>query len=81
MTRLKKLALAGALALGCTGCLGTNQTFEGLRDWNTEVTDNEWANEGIFLGLNIIPVYPFAYLADVIVFNSIEFWTDENPME
>ena len=39
---------------------------------------SKWANEAIFLGLNIIPVYGFAYLADIVVFNSIEFWTGES---
>lgn len=70
----KKLILAAALALGASSCLGPNPTFNDLNDWNQEVTDSEWGNEAIFLGLNIVPVYSLAYLADIVVFNSIEFW-------
>ncbi len=72
----KKLILAAALTLGfgATSCLGPNQTFNDLNDWNQQVTDNAWANEAVFLGLNIVPVYSVAYMADLIVFNSIEFW-------
>jgi len=81
MKRLSQLALAGLLSIGCTGCLGTNATFEGLRDWNEEVTDNRWANEGIFVGLNLTAAYPLAYLGDILVFNAIEWWTGNNPME
>jgi len=70
----KKLFLAAALAVGLSSCLGPNKTFNDLNDWNEQVTQNEWANEAIFIGLNIVPVYGLAYLADVVVFNSIEFW-------
>lgn len=75
---IKKLAMVAALAVGASSCLGTNPTFNDLNDWNQEVTDSDWANEFIFLGLNIIPVYGFAYLADIVVFNSIEFWEDQD---
>ena len=77
---MKKTLLAAGLFLGLStaSCLGPNRLFNDLHDWNEEVTDNEWLNEGIFLGLNIIPVYGFTYLVDIIVLNSIEFWTGED---
>ena len=37
-------------------------------------------NELVFIAFHIIPVYEVAYLADVLVLNSIEFWTGSNPM-
>ena len=37
-------------------------------------------NELVFIALHIVPVYEIAYLADVIVFNSIEFWSGSNPV-
>jgi hypothetical protein len=78
---MKKSILACTLALSvfATGCLGPNKTFQNLRDWNTTATEDKWVNEGIFLGLNIIPVYGLCYLADVAVFNAIEFWNGEKP--
>ncbi len=58
--------------------LGPNKTFNDLNDWNQQVTENEWANELVFIGLNIVPVYSLAYLADIVVFNSIEFWDGDD---
>lgn len=83
MKLFKKTALAGALGLALlsTSCLGPNNTFNNLHKWNDELTDNKWINEAAFLGLNIIPVYGLAYFADIIVFNSIEFWGGDSPVE
>lgn len=79
---MKKTFLAAALALTlATSCLGPNNAFNGLNNWNHKVTDNKWANEGIFLVLNIIPVYGLFYLGDIVIFNSIEFWGGKNPIE
>ena len=37
--------------------------------------------ELLFLGLNIIPVYPIALWADQLVFNSLVWWNiSEEPM-
>ena len=79
---MKKALLALGLVLGLglttTSCLGPNRLFNGLHEWNEGVTDNRWVNEGVFLGLNIIPVYGVTYLVDIVVFNSIEWWTGED---
>ena len=40
-------------------------------------TDNKYVNEAIFLGFWIFPVYEFAYLGDVVIFNTINFWKRE----
>ena len=68
------------IALIGTGCLGRFATFNKLSDWNQTVTDNKFVNEIVFLAMNIIPVYGVALFADAVIFNSIEFWTGENPM-
>lgn len=80
---MKKTFLAAALALTMlsTSCLGPNNAFNGLHVWNNKVTDNKWANEGIFLVMNIIPVYAVFHLGDLIIFNSIEFWGGKNPID
>jgi len=79
---MKKTILGAALALGLLGssCLGPNNAFDSLHHWNKHVTDSKWGNEGIFVLLTIIPVYGVAYLGDIIIFNSIEFWGGENPI-
>ena len=76
---MKKCFLAAslALALTTTACLGPNNYFEGLRDWNQEVSENRWVNEAVFIGLNIIPVYGIVYMADIVIFNSIEWWNGD----
>lgn len=84
MKLLKKTALAGALGLtllATSSCLGPMNTFNNLRKWNEELTENKWVNELAFIGLNIIPVYGIAYLGDIIIFNSIEFWGGDNPVQ
>jgi len=74
----KKAILAALLAVGMfSSCLGPNRLFNQLHDWNKEATENKWANEGIFLVCNIVPVYAVAYLADIVVTNSIEWWDGE----
>ncbi len=80
---MKKSFIAASLALGLFGasCLGPNKTFNGVHDWNMKVSENRWVNEAVFLGMNIIPVYGFCLFADYIVFNSIEWWTGENPVK
>lgn len=79
---MKKALLAGVLGLSlfATSCLGPNNAFDRLNHWNDNVTESKWVNELIFLGLNIIPVYGFAYLGDIVIFNSMEFWGADNPI-
>ena len=36
--------------------------------------------EAVFVGLYVIPVYPFCAFVDLFVINSIEFWSGENPI-
>jgi hypothetical protein len=80
---MKKRMLAGALALSllATSCLGPDNLFNGLHEWNKKATDGKWGNEIIFVAFTIIPVYGFAWLGDVIIFNSFEFWGGKNPIE
>ena len=63
-----------------TSCIGSFSAFNGLRDWNESITDNKFGNELIFLALWVVPVYQIATLADLVVFNAIEFWDGENPI-
>ncbi|HVS17397.1 MAG TPA: DUF3332 family protein [Planctomycetota bacterium] len=79
---MKKKLVAGLLGLSLltTSCLGPNNAFDGLHHWNRNFNESKWVNEAVFLGLTIIPVYAFTYLADIVIFNSIEFWGGENPI-
>ena len=69
----------GVLAL-TPGCYGPFTLTKSLHEWNGEVGE-KWVNELVFLGLVIIPVYGIATIGDALIFNSIEFWTGENPLD
>lgn len=70
------LLLAGVLTT--TACYGPFNLTQRYWHWNGHVTENKWANEGIFLLSCIIPVYAVTTFVDVIVLNSVEFWTGKN---
>ncbi|MEG1402443.1 DUF3332 domain-containing protein [Bacteroides sp.] len=81
--RKRKLTFVAACVLSSTilfsSCVGSFGLFNRLASWNQTV-GHKFVNELVFIALNIIPVYPVAYLADALVINSIEFWTGSNPM-
>lgn len=69
------------VAFAATGCVGRFAAFNKLSEWNRGVDENEWVNEALFVALVIVPVYEVALLADFVIFNSIEFWSHENPVD
>ena len=69
--------MAAALLLG--GCYGPFHLTRRVHTWNGQVGD-KWINELVFLLLGFIPVYSVSIWADALIFNSIEFWTGDNPM-
>lgn len=79
---MRKLLAALALSAGLVtpACLGPNHAFEGIRNWNAELSEQDWINEVVFLGLTIVPVYSFAYLGDILLFNTIDYWSGGNPI-
>ena len=79
---MKKTLIAAAMAalLCSTSCVGPNNLFRSAATWNTEATESKWLNELIHIGMWIIPVYQFALLGDIWIFNSIEFWGGKNPI-
>ena len=78
---MKKVFLSIALAatLFLSSCIGSFGLTKKCYDWNNSIGD-KWVNELVFLALNIIPVYDICVFADVIVLNTIEFWTGSNPI-
>lgn len=78
-----RLTLVVAVAMSGTflfsSCVGSFGLFNRIASWNQEI-GTKFVNELVFLAMNIVPVYPVAYLADALVINSIEFWSGTNPM-
>ena len=56
-----------------TSCIGSFPLFHKIHSWNEGVSDNKFVNELVFVCFHIIPVYEVCYLADGLIFNSIEF--------
>ena len=78
---MKKKLLAFLVLPGIlTSCMGTMGLTGKVKKFNLEATEHRWGREGIFLGLWITLVYPICGILDLLIFNSIEFWTGENPI-
>lgn len=71
------LALAGSMLT--TSCIGSFALTNKILSWNHSV-GNKFVNELVFIAFWIVPVYEVSALADVLVINSIEFWSGSNPM-
>ncbi len=77
---MKKAFTSTACAMMLTGCLGQNALFDTVQDWNATATNNKFVNQGISFVFWWVPVYGLSLLGDIVIFNSIEFWTGTNPI-
>jgi hypothetical protein len=66
--------MGAACAALFTGCFGSFPVVRKVYDFNSTV-ENKIARTAVFWALMILPVYAAAGLADLWVFNLIEFWT------
>jgi hypothetical protein len=83
MNKLFKSIVIGVivttLMLMSVGCFGSFNLTKKVYKWNGSVGD-KWVNELVFLVLNVVPVYSVAGGIDVVILNTIEFWTGSNPV-
>lgn len=79
MKKCRNLVVMLLAALILSGCVGRFNMVRKVYDFNMSAGD-KWVNEIVFLGMTILPIYSIAALADAVVFNSIEFWTGNNPV-
>ena len=79
-----KIAVAAILVAGASlsfhSCIGSFSLTKSVMDWNNNV-GSKFVNELVFIAFWILPVYEVTSLADLLVLNSIEFWSGKNPME
>ncbi len=71
------IALAGSMMM--SSCIGSFSLTNKLLDWNHQI-GSKFVNELVFIAFWIVPVYEVSALADVLVINSIEFWSGSNPI-
>ena len=85
----KKLVIGGVLACfmtATTACYGPFNLTKNVYHWNSgikgsgEVSD-KWMKEFVFFGMIVVPVYMFSALLDGFIFNSIQFWSGDNPVK
>lgn len=72
-------ALAALLCSSLSSCMGKFALTRNLYAWNEQVS-NKFVNEVLFVAFWILPVYEVCGLADLLVLNSIEFWSGDNPL-
>jgi hypothetical protein len=71
--------LAIILTVGVAGCFGNFAATRKVYQFNESFGD-KWMNQIMFWVLAIVPAYEIAGFADVVLFNTIEFWTGSNPI-
>ncbi|MCD8043123.1 MAG: DUF3332 domain-containing protein [Tannerellaceae bacterium] len=76
---LTRITILLACSFLFTSCIGSFGLTTKLHSWNKEI-DSKFVNELVFVTFLIVPVYPVAVIADLLVINSIEFWKGENPV-
>lgn len=74
------LLLLAAATLPLQSCIGSFGLTHKVLDWNNQV-GTKFVNELVFFAFWIVPVYEVTALADLVVLNSIEFWSGNTPVE
>lgn len=83
---MKKFKIAVAIVLLAGGsfvfssCIGRFALTNKVLSWNNQIS-SKFVNELVFLAFWILPVYEVSSIADLLVINSIEFWSGQNPVE
>lgn len=72
------IATVGA-SMTFSSCIGQFALTNRVLDWNNQL-GNKFVNELVFFAFWVLPVYEVTALADVLVLNSIEFWSGTNPL-
>lgn len=72
------IALAAMLPM--QSCIGSFSLTNKVLSWNNQV-GSKFVNELVFFAFWILPVYEVTSVADLLVLNSIEFWSGNNPVE
>jgi len=69
-----------------SACYGPFNMTRNVYHWNSNIkgsgeVSEKWMKEIVFFGMIIIPVYMLSALADAFIFNSMQFWTGDNPVK
>lgn len=80
---MRKITLSVIVSLACcfffNSCIGSFALTNNVLNWNRQV-GSKFVNELVFFAFWILPVYEVTALSDLLVLNSIEFWSGNNPV-
>jgi len=71
------IALCAFLPVSLSGCFGRFELVRKIYDFNKQVSPDKWIQWLFFLPSS--PLYGVAATVDVVLLNSVEFWTGTNP--
>lgn len=66
-------------SLSLSSCIGSFSLTKKLLTWN-EGVGHKFVNELVFVAFWVLPVYEVCALADILVLNSVEFWSGHSPL-
>lgn len=69
-----------AATLPLQSCIGSFSLTNKVLSWNNQVS-TKFVNELVFFAFWVLPVYEVTSIADLLILNSIEFWSGSNPVE
>ena len=77
------VAIALCVSLGLSSCIGSFKLTNKVLGWNEGRPQLSplccpFRFSAVFIAFHIIPVYELTVVADILVLNSIEFWSGEN---
>ena len=79
--KMKAICLILGGSLMFSSCIGSFGLSNKVLSWNKNVNSSKFVKELLFVALWIVPVYEVCMLADILVINSIEFWSGgKNPI-
>lgn len=77
--RVVMIVLILILAVSLSGCFGSFSLTKKVYKFNKGVGAEPMQTLAMWV-MHIVPVYGFSIFADVVVFNTLEYWTGSNPI-
>jgi hypothetical protein len=86
INRITAAMVVGSFLTVTTACYGPFNLTRNVYHWNSGIkgsgeVNEKWMKEIVFFGMIVIPVYMFSALLDAFIFNSIQFWSGDNPVK
>jgi hypothetical protein len=86
INRIAAAIVVGSFLTVTTACYGPFNLTRSVYHWNSNIkgsgeVNEKWMKEFVFFGMVILPVYMFSALLDAFIFNSIQFWSGDNPVK